>query len=294
MEVFSGVISTGLLFSLFSCGSSLVPFSPRVSEWTFKEGPKGPSTWAARFPGCSDSNLWQTPINIPFETTPACFDPLTFCNLNYPQINVTLQNAWRSGILFPDPSFEISVCGGPLPRNVKYYLHGIAFSVGSTNSNGSNHLIRGVAHAGEVVLIFNDVPEANLTSDSLANTRLTISFLIDISPYDNLGWDSVIRSFPRIKRAGSHTKLDIASVLALLPQYQDWTTRYYTYVGSSPAPPCREHLLKVIYTTPINLSSNQVNALRQICDEDGDRIVNNVRRPLRPLNSNQVLRSFIH
>jgi len=281
-----------LLTCLFTYGYSLIHFS-QYSGWTYKPGPKGPQSWASKWPMCGDNFLWQSPINIPLETTPAGIDQIQLTNLDSPQVNVTLQNAWRSAQVYLDPQHKISIWGGSLPRGIRYYLSTISMNVGSTNANGSSHLVRGKAYPAEIVLAFTDLPEANETNTFLANSVAVISFLVDISPEDNPGWDSMIRSFPKIKRAGSWTNLDISSLRALLPQYQDWTTRYYAYVGSSQLPPCREHALRVLYSTPINLSSRQINAIRQICDEDGDRIVDNSRRPLRPLNHNQVLRSFL-
>jgi len=280
-----------LLGSAFSYGSSLVSYS-MISDWTTKPGPKGPESWAEKYPMCGDNSLWQTPINIPLETTPVCLDPIQFTNLDCPQVNVTLQNAWRSACLFLDPEHKISISGGPLPRGVTYYLALLTLNVGSTNSGGSAHQIRGKAYPAELSLGFYDIPDANETNSDLANSMVVLTFLVEISPDDNPAWDSLVRSFPRIMRAGSSTTLNITSLHSLLPQYQDWTARYFTYVGSMKIPPCREHTIRVVYATTINLSSRQINAFRQACDEDGEPIVNNIRRPLKRSNHNQILRSF--
>jgi len=179
-----------------------------------------------------------------------------------------------------------------LPSTHWYYFATLCLTIGKEDVEGSGDLIRGDAASGEVTLVFTIDPNLNETNFSNAPSIVELNFFIEVGPVNNPGWEPLIKSFPRIIRAGSSTQVDVESLDALLPQYQDWQTRYFTYIGSLHKPPCNEHVIQVTYTTPINLSHNQINALRQICDENGKRIIDN-HREVQPWNHRQGLRSFL-
>jgi len=283
------LISSLFIVLLAEYGNTLVPYS-FIQGWSYTDSILAPSEWGTRFPNCKNV-WWQSPVDVPYDTTGACLDRIQWLNLDWPRPQTTLQNAWRNvKINFPDKSYPIVIKGGPLPKGEEYYLASVGFHVGATDESGSNHIIRGKQYPGEWTLLFTNNPNANETNWPQGDSIVVLSFLIEISSYDNLNWDSIVRALPALKRAGTNATVDLPSLRSLLPQYQDWESSYLFYIGSIAIPPCNEHATRVVYTTPINLSSRQVNAFRQACDEFGELIVNN-QRPLQPGRHNQNLRA---
>jgi len=281
-----------LLVVVIPSALSLIQWS-QVSNWNWIVGdPKGPDNWRKIYPQCGSDWWWQSPVDIPLLTTSSCEAPLHWENRLWPQNNITLQNAWRYGALLLDRNYPIVIGGGPLPPKIWYYFAALCIAIGKQDGEGSADLIRGDSASGEITLVFTIDPNLNETNFATAPAIVELNFFIEVGPVNNVGWEPLIKALPKIFRAGSHTQIDIESLDALLPQYQDWQTRYFTYIGSLAKPPCNEHAIQVTYTTPINLSINQVNALRQICDEKGNRIIDN-HRPTQPWNNRQGLRSFL-
>jgi len=273
-----------------SLGLTLVSFQ-KYSDWTYKTGNNGPPSWVAKYPECGKA-WWQSPVDIPWDTTAACMEPIKWTNIDTPRNHSTLQNAWRVVKLhFPENEDPLIISGGPLPKGVEYYFAGSAFHIGSKDNFGSIHHVKGKAYPGEISLYFTNDPLANETSFPWADSIVIVDFFLDVSEENNPNWDPLIRNFPKILRAGSFTEFQLASFRSLLPQYQTWENKYFLYIGSIAAPPCSDRVIRIVYTTPINLSSKQLNAFRQSCDEDGTPIVNNTIG-LQPTRHNQFLRSF--
>jgi len=267
---------------------SLIPYSD-VEGWSFNDNILGPSEWGNKYPLCKNG-LWQSPIDIPFKTTEACLEPIQWTNLDYPR-QTTFQNAWRSvKPLFLDSSHPLTIQGGPLPMGTVYYFSLSTIRVGGDRESGSLHSLRGREYPGEWTIVFANGPNVTATSWETAESVAILSFFIDISEYDNPNWDVVIRKLPSIMRAGSNATVDLPSVRSLFPQYQDWETDYFMYIGSASVPPCIQPVTRVVYTTPINLSSRQINAFRNVCDEFGAVLVDN-KRPLQTRKHISILRS---
>jgi len=274
----------------FSLGFALVSFQ-KYEDWTYKTGDKGPPNWDEKYPSCGKV-WWQSPVDIPWNTTSACMEPLQWTNIDVSRDRTTIQNAWRAvKLYFPEKEDPLIISGGPLPKGVAYYFAGTAFHIGSKDNRGSLHSVRGKAYPLEVSIHFTNDPSADETSFPYADSIVIVGFFIDVSEEDNPNWDTIIRSLPQILRAGSFTEFQLTSFRSLLPQYQTWEDKYFTYIGSIAAPPCSDRVIRIVYTTPINLSSRQLNAFRQSCDEDGTPIVNNTLG-LQPTRNNQFLRSF--
>jgi len=268
---------------------ALVRYSD-VESWSYTDKILGPADWGDEYPLCKNG-LWQSPIDIPFNTTSACLQPIQWMNLDHPRPQTTFQNAWRSiKPLLSDSSNPLTIRGGPLPIGEAYYFSLSTLRVGADGESGSQHSLRGRNYPGEWSMQFTNNPNITTTNWETAESIVILSFFIDISEYDNPNWDVIIRRLPSIMRAGSNATVDIPSVRSLLPQYQEWETDFFMYIGSVAVPPCIQPVTRVIYATPINLSSRQINAFRNVCDEFGSILVDN-KRPLQTRKYIPILRS---
>lgn len=78
------------------------------------------------------------------------------------------------------------------------------------------------------------------------------------------------------------------------------TKTYWTYEGSLTTPPCSESVIWIVFKTPIEVSRDQLDAMRNLncydvkdecpCNELNGKVINNFRPPL-PLG-NRVLREI--
>jgi len=252
-----------------------------IPDWTYSDT----AVWKNIYPECGWSQ--QSPIDIPSDTIPACLEPLRFENLYWPQNNLELQNIYRAARLSFDvaSSYPLLVSGGPLPKGVWYYATEIDFKVGVDDRTGADHTLQGVDYPMEIQIGFSTDPIVTLEN----GTNVVLSFFITISADDNESWEPIIQALSQIKQGGSHTTVSFASIASLLPPYYTWETKYYSYLGSWVAPPCKTKVTRVVYTTFIGLSERQIHAFRLLQDENGRPITNNNRRPLRSLEYRPVL-----
>jgi len=257
-----------------------------VEDWTWS-GPQGPSNWSSIYPDCGLS--LQSPINFPFETINSCVPPLQFIGLNDAQPYATLQNGYRSAVLFVDPNYPVWVHGGGLPADHLYHICGIYFSVGANDSSGSTNHLFNVKYPLEVLLVLATQPFADENDDAETAALAVLSFVVTITYDENPAWRTIVAALDNIGTAGSETDVNIASIASLLPQYADWTSNYLSYTGTLPWPTCSQSVTWIVYPTAIPLSRHQVAAFRRINDEKGNPIVDNHRPVSNSLEVRQVL-----
>jgi len=269
------VLSVGL--SVDALKTILVNPTP-VPNWTYSDA----SNWKNIAAPCGGQ---QSPIDIPKDTIPVCLDPLHIENLYWPQTNVVLQNDYRASAIFFDiEDYPILVSGGPLPKNIWFYVTNLYFHVGVDDHTGSDHTINGVAYPMEMKIDMTSEVVDNKTSDAV------LSFFIVVSADDNDAWEPIIQGLSRVKQGGSITTVSFASLAALLPAYSTWETQYYSYLGTHGTPPCLDKVIRTIYTTPIRLSERQIHAFRLLQDENNRPITDNTRRPMPTLDYRAVLK----
>lgn len=68
--------------------------------------------------------------------------------------------------------------------------------------------------------------------------------------------------------------------------------RYYRYDGSLTTPPCYESVIWTVLLDPIKISLRQLHAFRYLHDVEA-HIIKNTYRPVKPLGSRILFRSFI-
>jgi len=211
-------------------------------------------------------------------------EPLRIENLYWPQDDVEFTNEYRGAILDFDvrSSYPLLVTGGPLPKNVWFFIKDLFFHVGEDDKTGSDHTLQGVPYPLEI--------KAHMSTDPLTDngTIAVLSFFVVVSAEDNEAWEPIIQGLSRIKTGGTSTRVSFSNLASLLPPYSTWETKYYTYLGTWTIPPCYPKVTRVVYTTFVGLSERQIHAFRLLQDENNRPLTGNFRRPMPTLDHRAV------
>jgi len=268
-----------------SVSSALPPVPP--PNWSYQNADQ----WSLTYPDCG--RKYQEPQDIPYETIDACFQPLVWKNLEWPQNNRPIINTNRELLVNLDLSYPILVAGGPLAAQTWYYGTRLSIKFGINDTVGSERTIRGRSYPVEIKLELSVERDAVLTDFANSEGRAVISWMAEVSPDTDLAWESLLTGVALVTRGGSTSTVSFPSVAALLPHYEDWEKAYFTYPGSWATPPCYPDVTRIVYSTPIPLSSAQLAVLRLVKNEYGiSQGVKGVRRPFPPTDNRQFLRSF--
>jgi len=248
--------------------------NPTIPPWQWAD----PTTYKL-FPACEQGN--QSPIDVPADLIKQCPEVgFEFKNLNAPKSKVVLVNMYRGASLYVDmDDVNVTVTGGPAPKGEIFDIHNLYFHVGSNSSVGSLHTLKGKSYPMEIRVD---------TSSVALGFVLDLHLWVEVSEKDNPAYEPIVQALSKIKKGGSSTPVTISNVGSLFPQVPNWTTNYISYVGSWVGVPCRPNMTRVIFTSTIQLSEKQIQAFREIQDEKEQPIVNNVRRPMPPLNNRPV------
>jgi len=258
-----------------------------LPTWDYSTADSWPLTW----PDCG--RKYQEPQDIPYETTDACLQPLTWHNLDWPQNNVRFVNTYRSLYIYLDLSYPILVSGGPLAAQTWYYAGRLAIKFGNNDTSGSERTIRGRSFPVEVKLDLSVERDAVLGNYVNSESRVVISWFVEVAPTENPAWNQLLATLPQIAEGGSETTGSFGTLASLLPHYEDWEHSYFTYPGSWTVPPCYPEVTRILYPVPIPLSSAQIAAFRVMADENGVSLgKGKVRRPMPPTDNRVFLRSF--
>jgi len=258
-----------------------------VPDWDYETA----ASWPINYPDCG--RKYQEPQDIPYETTDACLQTLTWHNLDWPQNNVQLVNTYRSLNIYLDLSYPILVSGGPLAAQVWYYGTRLEIKIGNNDTSGSERTIRGRSFPLEFKLELSVERDSVLNEFTNSDSRAVISWFAEVAPTDNIAWDGLLAAIPSVAQGGSEAIGSIGSLASLLPHYEDWEHAYFTYPGSWTTPPCYPDVTRIVYPVPIPLSSAQLAVLRQLADENGvSQGINGARRPIPPPDNRVFLRSF--
>jgi len=257
-------------------------------------------SWSGDHPSCGIES--QSPVNL--HTVDVVLkdhkQPITFSS--YDQINKDTCKLVNNGntatlLLTNTTSPQPTMTQGPL-NSTEYHFTQAVFHWGSNDGVGSEHTVRDTAYSMEMQLIHQ--------SSLQEETKLVVaSFLFEISQDDNPFITPIIESLASIKVAGSEVELNAlnnanASALAISDEINDETPEamdtfsmdlliqdstsgpYFTYSGSLTYPPCTEVKQYIVFRTPLDISSVQLEQFRTLLKQDGKKIVNNFR-PVQPL-----------
>jgi len=178
------------------------------------------------------------------------------------------------------------------PQSEDYIVEQIHFHWGDSEVvNGSEHLLEGRAYPLEMHMVsyssmFTDIVSAMSTTRGLA----VIGLFFEIVDEPNPLLDPLISDLAKVLHKGDRVKVnpnfDVRQLIG-----PDRLRRYYRYDGSLTTPPCYESVIWNVLHEPVQVSRNQIEAFRHLHDEQKSKIINTYR-PVQPLNTRNLLRSF--
>jgi len=163
-----------------------------------------------------------------------------------------------------------SVTGGP--TTLKYKMKTVQFRWGAEDE-GSEHLLSGKSFDAEIQVTY-EIPETQVTQKN--PKHLIIAYFIESRHNDNEHFEALCRALAKVRRHGSHVKLNAASFLQLLEELSKQDS-YFTYAGSLTEPPYTEATW-MIFPNPTKISCEQLNLMKKVKDEKGHVIHHNIRR----------------
>lgn len=224
----------------------------------------------------------QSPIVLSQRSTSFkdCVQPLEYHGHWDGQGNAKILNNGASAMItFSDRSFRPFIIGGPL-ENDKYLFEQLHFHWGVEDDSGCEHILEGntysmEAHAVHYNSKYGSFKEAVDKPDGLAVVGFFVHAFGDT---DCPEFDKIVNGIKYITKPNSESQID-ADCLSWMG-LQDLSRHYYTYKGSLTTPPYYESVTWIVYKTPVYVSSQQIDAFRQLqsCPKDSNKkIVNNYR-----------------
>lgn len=259
-------------------------------EWGYTQT-NGPEHWAKCYPEAAGAK--QSPIDIQPVNIKTLNTNQKLCWKYVPENSKDVTNPGYCWKVHVDGKGS-ELIGGPLDG--KYILEQFHCHWGENDDHGSEHTINGQKYSGELHLVhwnstkYKSFTEAAKHSDGLCVLGV---FLKPGSKHDEL--QKIVDKLKYIEFKGKTVDLSCpVDPAKLLPQN---FTGYYTYHGSLTTPPCSECVTWIVFKEPIEVSSDQLNAFRNLktyqkeescpCDEFKGFVKSNFR-PTLPLGQREI------
>jgi len=270
---------------------SLPASLPSNSNWSYTNQ----STWLSDYPRCgqeyqSPIDLHTVDVSLKDHKNPISFSSYDLLNKDT-CVMVNNGNTATLQMKTNDDSSQPILSGGPFNSTEYFFTHAV-LHWGADNTLGSEHTIRGITYPMEMQLMHQ-------TSSGEENKLAITSFLFEVSEEENPVLASLVNTISKIKTVGTkahlnsppepiedenHTAdadersqeaLDVFSMDLLIKE--SISGPYFTYQGSLTYPPCTEVKQYVVFRVPLDISSTQLEQFRLLLQQDGTRMVNNVR-----------------
>uniref|UniRef100_A0A8D0HBY3 Carbonic anhydrase n=1 Tax=Sphenodon punctatus TaxID=8508 RepID=A0A8D0HBY3_SPHPU len=239
----------------------------------------GPDTWHKNYPFAKGDN--QSPVEL--NTDAIHQDPilLPWFTSYDPGASKTLLNNGKTCKVVFDDTFDRSVLrGGPLPGI--YRLRQLHFHWGSTDNQGSEHIVDGARYAAELHLVHWYSKYSNYAEALRQNDGVTV-----VAVFLEVNTKGLFSIFSQGKEI-PFQKFDPS---ILFPKSRG----YWTYYGSFTTPPFEECVTWILLREPIIVSADQMTKLRSLsckaANEPHCPLVDNCRPP-QPLNYRMVRASI--
>lgn len=265
------------------------------SSWSYGQS-NGPNQWGATYPNCILNR--QSPINLPNSrdmTYASDLKAFTLKGFLNPQdYKLKIKNNGHT-VQVDVEEGDLMVEGGGLPgrfRTAQFHFH---WGVDSTH--GSEHRSDGKSYPMELHVVNYNEKYGNLSNaasrerDGLA----VLGFFFEVTNEDNSGLSAMLNKFKDVKTKGAMTALTSFSIDSMLPFAGGNSDRFFRYSGSLTTPPCYESVVWTIFENTIPISEQQIAMFRKLQEDDmtnGSHVIVNNFRPVQPLGSRQVMRSF--
>jgi carbonic anhydrase len=182
----------------------------------------------------------------------------------------------------------LKISGGDLSGD--YILEKVTIHWGEHNGLGSDHRLNGLAYPLEMQFFhysskYDDSSHASLHTDGLA----ILSVFFQANPEDNSNLTPIWSKLESIARPGNSTDVGSLTLSNWIPtQYMS----FYRYSGSLTVPNCAQSVVWTVFTDPLAISANQLNALRStVYGSTGSTPLVNNFRATQSLNDREVKRS---
>lgn len=247
-----------------------------MATWGYKSD-NGPAQWHKWYPVASEGSR-QSPIDI---KTCDCDGPDTtrpeLMVKTSPAVDLRLENTGASWMVKFDP-IASSLKGGPLEDD-EYKVLQMHAHWGSNDGQGSEHTMDGVSYSAELHIVhYNTKYEEPANALDKPDGLAVLGVFLKIgTPHPE--FEKVCEALAAIQVKGKGTNLQQAIDPALLlPENRS----YFTYEGSLTTPPLFESVTWIVFEEPIEISKEQLEAMRDIRDgpePDCSLLVDNFRPP---------------
>ena len=158
---------------------------------------------------------------------------------------------------------DIWIRGGGLGES-KFHFAQLHFHWGSTNDQGSEHTIDGVASPMEMHIVHwnldvgKDVKAA--TEKDAYNSLEVLGVLFKVGKF-NKEYDGFFNAARNVAKENTNATIQKGARLKdLLPAD---TNAFYRYIGSLSTPPCNEIIMWTIFKEPVEISQGQLDIMRK-------------------------------
>jgi carbonic anhydrase len=258
-----------------------------ASDWSYS----APAAWQNLYPSCGGKQ--QSPINInSAQAVNSTGQTQNLAFTGYSQAaTVSITNTGYS-IEIQALTHNAFVSGGSLPG--VYVLYGIVFHFGISTSSGSEHSVDGQSYPLEIQLLhFNNLYSNSSQASMHPQGLAAISVLVQVQGSSSPDiFNTILSGTPY---SGQSVTSGTFSAGSLLPHD---THDYYWYTGSLTKPNCFQPVLWTVFTNPLYISANTMNALRAnlFSTSAGTQPPSSLAglniRPQQPINSRVVRRVF--
>ncbi|XP_041046960.1 receptor-type tyrosine-protein phosphatase gamma-like [Carcharodon carcharias] len=262
--------------------------------WAYS-GNYGPENWAKSYINCS--GIKQSPIDIVDQKTREK-DDLHQIHLEGFEIESSnrtrMKNTGKTiAVLLKDDYF---VSGADLPDRLK--AEKLEFHWGQNKGfPGSEHSLDGKRYPIEMQIYLSSPGNDDTELASRRNEiRGAMAIFLQVTLQDNLALVPIIRGLKGVVHHEKETFLDPFVLGNLLP---DSLGSYYRYSGSLTTPPCSEIVEWIVFSRPISISLEQLDAFYSIFTTEQQDHVKSVEylrnnfRPQQNLNDRMVYKSVV-
>uniref|UniRef100_A0A4W3H4C4 protein-tyrosine-phosphatase n=1 Tax=Callorhinchus milii TaxID=7868 RepID=A0A4W3H4C4_CALMI len=262
--------------------------------WAYS-GIHGPESWATSYIDCSGTK--QSPIDIVDQTASEkdTLQEIQVDGFEFESSNRTrMKNTGKTiAILLKDDYF---ISGADLPGRLKAAK--LEFHWGQNRGfPGSEHSLEGKRYPIEMQIYFynpdfEDI-ESAITSKGVIGGMV---IFFQVTHQDNLALVPIISGLKGVVHHEKETFLDPFVLRGLLPSLLG---SYYRYTGSLTTPPCSEIVEWIVFSRPVFISLEQLDAFYSIfTTEQHDHVksvdyLRNNFRPLQNLNDRIIYKSAV-
>lgn len=256
----------------------------KLTNWGY-DNKRGPDTWHKNFP--EGLGHQQSPIDI--QTDRVHYDqelasnPLQFrygvCQ------GAKVHNTGRS--LKIDINQQSEVTGGPLRD--RFHFEQFHLHWGSTNDKGSEHTINGQLYAAEWHLVHWNLKYGNFLEAAYQPDGLSVvTYMVKVGS-EHAEFKKLTDACSQLVEA--YTSVTLEEPFDAAKLLKNDLTRYWTYPGSLTTPPLLESVTWIIFKEPVEISQQQMDALRKLKFPEGQCMMDNYRPPT-PIHQRTVRASF--